>query len=150
MRPSIRRLLAGGAVALLCAAAEPAPAPTLERCAAVAADAERLACYDHLAGRPDAAAPADPAANFGKPPPPPPPAETVSISARVVGPLKSWESGTIFRLDNGQVWKAAAGEHGYYPDIPENPEVVITRSFFGAYWMEVRAVGRKIKVRRVS
>lgn len=144
------RLLAVPALLLLTAAGAP---PTLQQCAAIPADAERLACYDRLAATsppPAAAAPsaADPVAEFGKPAKP---AQAPgSLHARVVDMPKEWKAGTRFTLDNGQVWKAASGETGYYPAVPANPDVTISRSFFGAYWMEVPAISRKIKVQRVS
>jgi hypothetical protein len=128
----------------------------LAQCAAITDAAARLACYDTLAGRPADAAPAPlpspPAATadaFGKPAPAPP-EESLRLDARVVGSLKSWKRGTVIRLDNGQVWKSIGDESAYYPNVEDNAAVTITRSFIGTYWMEVRSIGRKIKVRRIS
>jgi len=147
-------LLVSGAVAAVEDAA-------LAQCAAITDAAARLACYDTLAGRPADAAPAPlplqaapppPAANadaFGKPAPAPP-EESLRLDARVVGSLKSWKRGTVIRLDNGQVWKSIGDESAYYPNVEDNAAVTITRSFIGTYWMEVRSIGRKIKVRRIS
>jgi hypothetical protein len=123
----------------------------------------RLACYDAHVARPappaaspspvappPAAAPVPPPENFGKTRKPEVPDEPPSLTAHLVGTLQSWERGTVFRLDNGQVWKCTGEDSAYYPDIPPNPEVTIRRGFFGAYWMEVHGVNRRIKVKRVS
>jgi len=132
----------------------------LARCAGMTDAAARLACYDTLAGRPADAAPAPvppPAASpppaagadaFGKPAPVP--EESLRLDAHVVGPLKSWKRGTVIRLDNGQVWKSIGDDSAYYPNVENNAAVTITRNFLGTYWMEIRSVGRKIKVKRVS
>lgn len=151
MRPS---LVALGSLALLGAA----PETTLESCASIATDGERLACYDRLAGRAPGDAPPAPAtpipaaapaaAEFGKPRTATP--EPERLEARIRGSFRSWEPGALIPLDNGQVWKVSAGERGYYPAIPDDAEIVITRGLLGSYWLEVKAVGRRIKVRRVS
>lgn len=153
---------------LLAGAAHAQGSTPLEQCAAVDSPPARLACYDALAGRPPqagatvpatppaAAPPAPPAAadpaNFGNPPVKkgkPKPERITSISARVIGTPSQWEKGTLFRLDNGQVWRAVEGE-GFYPNVGENPEVTISESVFGAYWMDIKSIGRRIKVQRVS
>lgn len=149
--PALRLALAALALALPAAAADPA-APDLTSCAAIAEDAPRLACYDRLAGREPSVAPAPAAgasSDFGREPKPQPTGPE-SITARIVGTFKEWQPGMRFSLDNGQVWKVEAGERGYYPDVPDNAEVTVRRSFFGAYWMEIHAIGRRVKVRRVK
>ncbi|HUR42160.1 MAG TPA: hypothetical protein VM240_13425 [Verrucomicrobiae bacterium] len=140
------------AVALLVLMA-PAAGANIQQCAAVDDPTARLACYDALAGRPAAPAAALPAPapspnDFGKPVPRAD--EVASIESRIVGTLRQWQRGTRVKLDNGQVWKVTGDESGYYPSVPDNPEVVITKGFFGGYWLELKAVGRKIKVQRVS
>ena len=148
----------GGALAPIlfwCASAAGVDDSSLAQCAAVSDAAARLACYDALAGRAPApsapvastppAAPA-PSADFGKPEA----KETPSLKARVVGTLKQWEPGLVVKLDNGQTWRVTGEESGYYPNVPENPEVVITKTMFGSYRMEIVAIGRSIKVKRIS
>lgn len=150
--------------AALCACGSAAAAEPAKDCAAIADAATRLACYDekHGAAAPAAAAPAaaegaPPAATpaaaadgFGLPPKPEPVESVKSIKAHIVGPVTSWERGTRFKLDNGQVWKVVGDESRYYQGIPENPEIVIERSMFGSFWLEIVAVRAKIKVKRVS
>ena len=149
--------LAGAALAatLFGPAAIAADDAALAQCAAVSVDAARLACYDALAGRPatatpgavpDAAAPSE--ADFGKPPAPRP--EPESIRARIVGPTKELKPGTLVKLDNGQVWKVSTETGSSYRGIPDDAEVVITKGWLGSYWMEVVAIKRQLKVRRVS
>lgn len=146
-----RRLALAGA--LLAGTAAAVDDTVLAQCAAVADATARLACYDALAGRPadPAAAPPVPGstpADFGKPKPEP--QEARSLDARVVGSVKGWGPGTVFRLDNGQSWKVIGEENAFYPGIPENPEVTLTKSLLGGYWMEIRAINRKVKVKRIS
>ena len=116
----------------------------VEECVAIKGHAERLACYDRVAGRIE---PDPVAADFGLPPKLP--EEPQLIKARLVGSFKGWEVGTQFTLDNGQVWRAQ-GESAYYRGIPDNPDVTIEKSWSGAYWMRVAGVARNIKVKRIS
>jgi hypothetical protein len=161
---SSNRSAVGGALApilLACAATAFAAIDeaSFAQCAAVGDPAARLACYDALAGRAPAAvppvpapapaaAPATSAADFGKPKPAPKIDE--SLNARIVGAFREWQPGTVFKLDNGQTWRVTGEDSGYYPHVSENPEVVITKTFFGGYVMDLRDVKRKIKVKRIS
>lgn len=80
----------------------------LQRCAAIAGSAERLACYDQLAGRPSQApaAAAPPPAEFGlSPAQRPQPEQVHSISARVVAFGRSAAARPTVALDNGQLWE---------------------------------------------
>ena len=133
----------------LCGPAFAVDDAALAQCAAMADAAPRLACYDALA-RP-AAAPAAPPApgDFGLPKHRTA-EERPRVTARIAGPFKEWEPGTLFKLDNGQVWRAVGEDRGYYPNIPDDAEVTITQSFFGGYTLEITAIRRKIKVKRIS
>ena len=151
-------LLAVPAAILLTAAAEPgtgsttAPPAGLASCAEVADGAARLACYDRLAGRPaetlDAAASAAPAAEFGLKSRDEP-QEPESLTAHLVGSLTEWRKGTIVQLDNGQRWKITSEDDGVDPRVPDGAAVTIRHRFL-AYWMEIHATGRKLKVKRIS
>ena len=162
----IRTILVAAALSGCTAAGAAEPA---KDCAAITDPAQRLACYDarHGSASPapaatpapaDGAAPAaaaTPAAapsadGFGLPPKPEPAAEIKSIRAHIVGGVKSWEKGTKFKLDNGQVWAVTGDESRFYQGIPDNPEINIERGLFGSFWMEIIAVRAKIKVKRVS
>ena len=134
----------------------------LSQCAAVDDANARLACYDALAGRAGATAgsggpaaamppaagavavPAPAVASFGKPAPAP-----EALTARIVGKFTEWQLGTLIKLDNGQVWQAIEDRSFVYPNVPENPEVEITKGVFG-YRLEIKAIGRRISVKRVS
>lgn len=141
--------------------------PALAQCAAIADAGARLACYDARANPPaPAPAPVPPTAPAPERPatapaaPPAPgdfglpkstsPESRPRVTARIAGPLREWQPGTLFKLDNGQVWKAVGDDAGYYPGIPDNAEVTITQTFFGGYVLEIAAIGRKVKVKRVS
>jgi hypothetical protein len=137
-------LLAATLAATAATAADDSP---LARCAAMADATARLDCYDALAGRP--AADAAPGDAFGLPPPPPPP-EPDSVSARLVAAPKSWARGVAVKLDNGQTWKLTGDDRAYYPDLPADAEVVITKGVIGGYWLEVVPVRRRFKVKRIS
>ncbi len=123
----------------------------LNTCAQIEHGAQRLSCYDGLSQRetPNPAAPPKPAEEFGLQPAPKE-AEAKNIQSHLSGPFRGWQPGTVFELRNGQVWQCTNDDRGHYPGIPDNPEVTITRSYFGAYWMEVAGVNRKIKVKRIK
>lgn len=143
-------VLAGAAVAA------PDLREDLARCAAIAADHARLACYDQLvpaqAQGSDAAPPAPQAQpagapEFGASSLPDAPAEPASLQARVVGKVDGWKNGTLFRLDNGQVWRCTDEEEGF--DVLARPAVTIERNLIGSYWMHLEHVTRRVRVQRV-
>ncbi|MGH8482598.1 MAG: hypothetical protein ACRES8_09055, partial [Nevskiaceae bacterium] len=88
-------------------------------------------------------------ANFGLPRASVAPEEADSITAHIVGSFTEWRSGTVVRLDNGQRWKVTEDGRVYGAKVPDNAEVTISRGTF-AYWMEIHAIERKVKVKRLS
>jgi len=76
------------------------------------------------------------------------------IEARILLPFDGWSGTTVFRLDNGQIWRqrlpgryrhaAADGRVG-----AEGVEVVISRNFFGFYVLEISGTGRSVGVERL-
>lgn len=76
--------------------------------------------------------------------------EPKELKSKLAGRFQRWENGTVINLENGQRWKVISHDRGYYPDIPDNADVTITRSFFGAYWLVVAPTDRPIKVRRIK
>lgn len=116
----------------------------LAQCAQVDDATARLDCYDTLAGRPPGVTEPPDMEHFGKPPP-----EPEEMHARIVGRVTEWRKGTLFKLDNGQMWQSMDDTSAYYPDLPPNPEVVITRNLFG-YRMEVLDARRRVAVKRMD
>lgn len=158
---------------LLALAASPAAAADLASCAAIAGDAERLACYDTLAGRPPGAPPpaglyrpvapvtppppaavphaTPPAASFGAENIPTPKGqEPESMTARLAGHLVEWKRGTQIALDNGQVWKVIGHGTGYYPAIAPRAAVTVSQALTGGYLMKIDGAGHAIRVSRVQ
>ena len=152
--------------------ATPAIADTtgVDACRQLDDDAARLACYDDLFGtivtgsdiaRAALAAPpvvdekpevqaASPADEFGK--------EQVEpermdrIEAHLVGTFNGWSGSTVFRLDNGQVWRQLKNyAKPYTPRAPiVEPKVTIERGALGSYKLRFEGINRVVLVKRVK
>ena len=67
---------------------------------------------------------------------------------RITGDFKGWSGETIFRLENGQVWRQRLqGKYRY--SGPPNPEVRIKRNFLGFYMMTLVEADKSIGVKLV-
>jgi|KBSMisStandDraft_5_1062788.scaffolds.fasta_scaffold135479_2 hypothetical protein len=69
------------------------------------------------------------------------------IESRIVGTYRGTNLRTLFRLENGQVWKPSNSEIVSSPPV-ENPNVVIYRDIFG-YKMFIEGA-RIVRVKRVE
>jgi hypothetical protein len=103
--------------------------------------------------RPDAperrAEPADPAARFGFASSRAERAEQPdSIRSRVPGLFLGWTGETVFRLENGQVWRQT--EPGSFGVRLQDPEVEISRGWLGGYFLSVEGLNRRVRVERVE
>jgi hypothetical protein len=70
------------------------------------------------------------------------------IVSRLSGDFSGWTGKTIFTLENGQRWQQRL-EGRYSYDGPPNPEVRITRNFFGFHKMTLVDEDRGIGVTRL-
>ncbi len=69
------------------------------------------------------------------------------LHAQVVEPFRGWSGKTVFRLDNGQVWRQRiAGRYTYTGD---DNRVVIRKNSWGFYEMTLVAEDRTVGVARV-
>jgi len=66
------------------------------------------------------------------------------LEARIVPPFTGWSGQTLFRLDNGQVWRQRI--KGRYMFSEEDTRVVITRNLLGFYVMTLVSTGRAVGV----
>jgi hypothetical protein len=164
-------------VTIVAGAAQPAPAvpqSALHACASIAADTDRLACYDRLARRavpgadaplvrasPAAAVPAaatpspaapvpvtPPGAAFGlyeaEHPRPPPVAVAASLEARVVALGRTADGRMSASLEGGAVWELDQAD----PVLAIGDTVILTRASFRSYLMHT-PTGRTHRVRRL-
>jgi hypothetical protein len=142
--------------------AGPVPASALETCAAIAAPASRLACYDQLARRP--ATPQEPsapvaaataAAAAGAPAAPqqsfgvyaaehPAPASGSSLRAKVLEVRPSANGHATVVLEGGQMWELEE------PDalLASGDAITIRRAALGSFLMNT-AQGRTHRVHRL-
>jgi hypothetical protein len=171
----ILRALGLTAVTIAAGAAPPAapvPQSTLHACASIAADADRLACYDRLAGRGalGGTTPAPPAtsgaaaaslarapSSAAAPVPPPkesfglyqaehpkPPPAAAAIEARVAALGASASGRTTASLEGGAVWELDEAD----PLLAVGETVTITRAALGSYIMHTSS-HRTHRVRRL-
>jgi len=170
---SRRSLLPTALAALICSTAAAADNASLQRCAALTADSERLACYDQLAAslRPAASAAKTPVTVAPKPADTPAPSAAAaakaeasfgaevlprrtdvdspdSIRSRIVGELDGWQKGDLFRLENGQVWKSIDDRSSFQK--MSNPAVNLRRGLFGSYFLNFEGVNTQLRVRRIE
>lgn len=68
----------------------------------------------------------------------------VRILSRLQPPFDGWDGNTLFRLENGQVWKQR--QPGRYRHAGEDLEVVIRRNFFGFHILTLSSTGRSVGV----
>ena len=74
--------------------------------------------------------------------------ETNQITSRILGEFKGWSGYTKFQLENGQIWQQSS--EGLLIVRINNPTVIIKKSFFGTYNLNVEGVNSTIKVRRIQ
>ena len=74
--------------------------------------------------------------------------ETNQITSRILGEFKGWSGYTKFQLENGQIWQQSS--EGLLIVRINNPTVMIKKSFFGTYNLNVESVNSTIKVRRIQ
>ena len=74
--------------------------------------------------------------------------ETDQITSRILGEFKGWSGYTKFQLENGQIWQQSS--KGLLIVRINNPTVIIKKSFFGTYNLNVEGVNSTVKVRRIQ
>ena len=74
--------------------------------------------------------------------------EVDQITSRILGEFKGWSGYTKFQLENGQMWQQSS--EGLLIVRMNNPTVIIKKSFFGTYNLNVEGVNSTVKVRRVE
>ena len=74
--------------------------------------------------------------------------EVDQITSRILGEFKGWSGYTKFQLENGQIWQQSS--EGLLIVRINNPTVIIKKSFFGTYNLNVESVNSTIKVRRIQ
>lgn len=76
------------------------------------------------------------------------PATPESIETRIAGRFTGWTGNTVFKLENGQVWKQAGS--GYFTNIElDHPQVIIKKLGFG-YLLTLPGHGATVFVRRIK
>ena len=74
--------------------------------------------------------------------------EPDQITSRILGEFKGWSGYTKFQLENGQVWQQSS--KGLLIVRINNPTVIIKKSFFGTYTLNVEGFNSSIKVRKIQ
>ena len=70
------------------------------------------------------------------------------INSRYDGMFTGWTGKTLFRLENGQVWKQA--ESGRFTHRRDRPMITIKKKAFGSFVLKVEGLNRSVKVKRVK
>jgi hypothetical protein len=74
--------------------------------------------------------------------------EQEGIRTRIAGEFFGWDGHTLFRLENGQVWKQRLP--GQWRYRASNPEVELSKNFMGFWTLRVLEADRAVGVTRVD
>lgn len=72
-----------------------------------------------------------------------------AVVTRIVGEFTGWRSGTVFTLDNGQVWKLVDGSRLSGVRIM-NPVVTIEPGMLGAWHLKIEGYNKRAQVKRIK
>lgn len=74
------------------------------------------------------------------------------IKARLLGDIKRWDENSVFKLDNGQIWRAVRSnaKRRRSPVVLSNPEVTITRAVLGSFDLRIEGMQGRLKVKRLK
>jgi hypothetical protein len=70
------------------------------------------------------------------------------IHTRIAGDFRGWAGGTVFKLQNGQVWQQTDKEDRFFPNMPDTEVALIPSKLIG-WKMEVVKEGLAVKVKRI-
>ncbi len=70
------------------------------------------------------------------------------ILSSIKEPFRGWSGSTVFRLENGQVWKQR--RRGNYFHDGSDTRVSITKTFMGFYKMTLVGSGKSVQVTRLE
>lgn len=71
------------------------------------------------------------------------------FQSRIVGEFSGWSGNTIFRLENGMVWRQDENDRFRLQPI-DSPMVTIKPGLFGAWRLSVEGHNRAVRVERVE
>jgi hypothetical protein len=71
-----------------------------------------------------------------------------AIESHIPGRFEGWTPNERIRLANGQVWQVTDGSSRMY-DV-ENPKITIRRGVLGAFYLNLEADNRSVRVRRIQ
>lgn len=71
------------------------------------------------------------------------------ISSNIIGEFKGFGGGTIFKLENGQIWQVESGELGGIKAMT-NPKVTIRPGLIGGWRLQVEGYNSVAKVKRIQ
>ena len=74
--------------------------------------------------------------------------EREGVRTRIVGEFNGWDGDTIFRLENGQVWKQRLPGNWHYR--ASAPEVELSKNFMGYWILRVVEADRAVGVTRID
>lgn len=69
------------------------------------------------------------------------------IRSRLDGEFTGWSGRTLFKLENGQVWRQS--EPGRFRAQIDRPLITIERGVFNSYRLKVEGMNRSIRVKRI-
>ena len=75
------------------------------------------------------------------------PKNDMPLEARLVGDFKGWTGKTVFRLDNGQVWRQRSAST--YRHKGSDMRVRFEQNWMGGWEMEVLSSGKSVLVKKV-
>lgn len=74
--------------------------------------------------------------------------EEEGVRTRIVGEFRGWDGDTIFRLENGQVWRQRLPGNWHYR--ASAPEVELSKNFMGYWMLRVLEADRAVGVTRIE
>ena len=75
-------------------------------------------------------------------------ADEAGIKTRIAGEFTGWDGDTIFRLQNGQIWKQRLDGRWHYS--ADSPEVELHKNLMGFWVLKVVETDKSIGVKRLQ